>query len=580
MRDYFRKLLVRSELTAAIFALRRELSIVAALSMLANVLMLAPTLYMLQVFDRVLTSQNELTLLAVSAIALFLYAVMALAEQMRTRVLIIAGVQFDEKLGTRIFAASFDAYLNQAATIAPKAAGDLTVVRQFLTGNGIFAFFDVPWVPVYLAVLYIMHPWLGHMAVVFAFIQAALAWLAHRMTAAPTDVADKTASAEQLFLQSKLRNSEAVESMGMVVNLLEHWRARHHLAIDKATRAQFALSRISAISKFVRYTQQSLALGMGAVLAIDGQITPGAMIASNVLTSRALAPIDLLVNVWRPYFSAREAFFRLEGLLARYPRRLRAFKKTVPVGEVKLIDVVARAPGRNEPILRNVSLDTTPGILTVVMGPSGSGKSTLARVMVGIWSDVRGDVLLDGVAIDSWDRIELGPHIGYLPQDVELFEGTIAENIARFGQVDSAKVIEAAKTTGLHDMILRFPKGYDTTIGESGGMLSGGQRQRIGLARAVYGKPALIVLDEPNANLDEAGENALMLAVLDLKNEGKNIVLVTHRSAAMAATDRLVVMQNGRIQAMGPRDAVLLALQEAKNNPPSAHAGPSEQTSA
>lgn len=557
-----RKWFVRSELTAALFAMRREFMTVAGLSMLVNILMLAPTLYMLQVFDRVLTSQSELTLLAVSIIALAFFVVSSFAEQMRTRILIMVGIRFDEKLGTRIFAASFDAHLHQSSNLAQKATHDLAQLRQFATSSGIFAFFDVPWIFVYVGVLYIMHPWLGHMAVVFTMVQGALAWVGHRVTVGPNEVAERAAAAEQLFAQTKLRNSEVLEALGMVANLLVHWRDRHHQTLEKAAIAHIASSHITAISKLVRYTQQSLALGMGALLAIDGQITPGAMIASNVLTSRALAPIDLLVSAWRPYFAAREAFVRLDALLKRFQRPSQRRKGKVPVGEIALQQVTAHAPGRKENVLKEVSLNTIPGTMTVVIGPSGSGKSTLARVMVGIWPDVRGNVLLDGEPLADWDRVELGPHIGYLPQDVELFEGSIAENIARFGHVDSAKVIEAARTTGLHEMILRFPNGYDTQVNEIGGLLSGGQRQRVALARAVYGRPSLLVLDEPNANLDEAGETALMQTLLSMKGEGKTVVLITHRSAAMAATDQLVVMHNGTIRASGPRDTVLTLLRE------------------
>jgi ATP-binding cassette subfamily C exporter for protease/lipase len=554
----------RSELTAALVTFRSEFWAVAVFSMVANVLMLSPTLYMLQVYDRVLASQSELTLLALSLITLFLFGVMAFAEWMRSRVLVRAGVRLDERLSSRVFNASFDAYLNQSGAAQPRAFGDLIQVRQFLTGNGIFAFFDAPWVPIYIGVLYILHPWLGIMAIVFALVQGCLAWWGHVAAKAPSEAATKAGADVNAYLQGKLRNSEVLEPMGMVGNLQLHWTARNQTYLNLSTHAQGVTHRITAVSKFIRYTQQSLALGMGALLVIDGQLSAGAMIAANVLTTRALAPLDMMVGVWRSFISAREAFARLETLLGKYPERDVALKRVSPAGRLALSNVIASAPGRTSPILKSVNVQAHPGTVTVILGPSGSGKSTLARVMVGIWSNVSGDVLLDEMPLQGWDRVELGPHIGYLPQDIELFEGTIAENIARFAEVDSDKVIEAARNAGLHEMILRLPKGYDTPIGEAGNLLSGGQRQRVGLARAVYGNPVLVVLDEPNANLDDVGEAALMNTVRSLKESGKTVILITHRPGAIAAADQLLILQDGQIVMSGPRDAVLQALRNAQ----------------
>lgn len=553
----------RSELTQVLWTFRREFIMVGAFSMVANVLMLTPTLYMLQVYDRVLMSRSELTLLAMSLITLFLFAVMAFSEWMRSRVLVRSGVRLDEALGTRVFNASFEAYLSQSSTGPARAFGDLIQIRQFLTGNGIFAFFDAPWAPIYIAVLFFMHPFLGWLSIFFALVQLALAWFGHRHTVAPAEAASKAASEAGGYLQSKLRNAEVLESMGMVHNLRPHWQERHEGALALQSASQSLAHRITAWSKFIRYSQQSLALGAGALLVIDGQLSPGGMIASNILIARALAPIDMVVGTWRAFIGARSAFERLEVLLSEYPARDPALKRVAPQGALILRDVVATAPGRKEPILQRVSLAVQPGTVTVVLGPSGSGKSTLARTMVGIWPDVAGEVQLDGLPIDGWDRTELGPYLGYLPQDVELFEGTIAENIARFGEVQSEKVIAAARSAGLHEMILRFPKGYDTPIGEAGGLLSGGQRQRIGLARAVYGDPVLVVLDEPNANLDDVGELALVRSVQGLKAAGRTVVLITHRPGILAVADRLLVLRDGRVQADGPRDEVLTKLRTA-----------------
>ncbi len=554
----------RSELTQVLWSFRREFLIVGLFSMIANVLMLSPTLYMLQVYDRVMMSRSELTLLAMSLITLFLFGVMAFAEWMRSRVLVRAGVQLDAALGTRVFNASFESYLRQASSGPARAFSDLIQIRQFITGNGIFAFFDAPWAPIYMAVLFFLHPMLGWLAIAFACVQMALAWFGHRRTVAPAEQASKAQSESTAYLQSKLGNAEVLESMGMVHNLRPHWARRHAQTLAVQSASQGITHRITAWSKFIRYTQQSFALGAGALLVIDGQLSPGAMIAANVLMTRALAPIDMMVGTWRGFIAARSAFERLEALLKEFPARDPALSRVPPNGALTLRNVVATAPGRKTPILKGISTEVSAGTVTVVLGPSGSGKSTLARTMVGIWPDVSGEVLLDGLPIDGWDRDELGPHIGYLPQDIELFEGSIAENIARFGELDSDKVIAAARSAGLHEMILRFPKGYDTPIGEAGSLLSGGQRQRIGLARAIYGNPVMVVLDEPNANLDDVGEAALVRTVQALKADGCTVFLITHRPGILAVADRVLILRDGQVQADGPRDQVLAALRASQ----------------
>ncbi|MDB5871007.1 MAG: type secretion system ATPase [Ramlibacter sp.] len=572
--DFFK----RSELTAALWAFRREFLLVGLFSMVANLLMLAPTIYMMQIFDRVMRSQSELTLLAVSMITLFLFGVMAFSEWLRSRVLVRAGMRFDEHLSTRVFNASFESYLSQSSASPSRAFGDLITLRQFITGTGIFAFFDAPWAPIYIAVTFFLHPLLGVVALVFAIFQGSLAWFGHRQTVEPSEDAARANSDVNAYLQSKLRNSEVIESMGMLGSLRKRWRVWQGVYLIQSLHAHHVSSRVMAWSKFIRYSQQSLSLATGALLVIEGELSPGAMIAANLLMNRALAPIDQLVTVWRSYIVTRAAFERLEHLLAEYPERDPNLSRVAPHGEMTLRDVVASAPGRAEPILKGVSFSAQAGTVTAIMGPSGSGKSTLARVMVGIWPDVSGEVLIDGLPIAGWNRMELGPHLGYLPQDIELFEGTIGENIARFGEIDSEKVIAAARSAGLHEMILRFPKGYDTPIGEAGNLLSGGQRQRIGLARAVYGDPALLVLDEPNANLDDAGEAALVKTVQQLKALGKTVFLITHRAGAIAVADRILLLQDGRIKADGPRESVLASLRPApaRKEPPNPALGPAQ----
>ena len=554
----------RNELSRILWEFRYEFVVAGVFSMIANLLMLTPTIYMLQVYDRVMLSQSMGTLMAVSLITLFFFGVLTFAEWSRSKLLVSSGVRMDELLSKRLFHASYDAYLNPAVKNPSRAFNDLTEVRQFLTGNGIFAFFDAPWAPIYIAVLFLLHPWLGVMAIGFAAVQASLAWWGSNASKPAQAVASKSQQDAGSYLQSKFRNAEVIESMGMLSHLYRRWAEQNTRAMGHALNAQEVSGRVVAWSKFIRYTQQSLALGGGALLVIQGELSPGAMIAANVLMTRALAPIDLMVGTWPGFLSAKEAFVRLRNLLEAHPLRVKNELSIVPKGDVVLKEVVASAPGRKEPILKGISALMPAGTVTVVLGASGSGKSTLARVLLGIWPHDKGDVLLDGEPILKWDRMGLGPHIGYLPQDIELFDGTIAENIARAGQVVSEKVIAAAEASGLHQMILRFPKGYDTPMGEAGGLLSGGQRQRIGLARALYGEPALVVLDEPNANLDDEGEAALVRAVQVMKAKGKTVVLISHRPGIVGVADRLLILHQGTVQASGPRDGVLAALQKQR----------------
>jgi ATP-binding cassette subfamily C exporter for protease/lipase len=554
----------RNELSRILWQFRYEFVVAGVFSMVANLLMLTPTVYMLQVYDRVMLSQSMGTLMAVSLITLFFFGVLTFAEWSRSKLLVSSGVRMDELLSKRLFHASYDAYLNPAVKNPSRAFNDLTEVRQFLTGNGIFAFFDAPWAPIYIAVLFMLHPWLGVMAILFAAIQASLAWWGSNASKPAQAVASKSQQDAGSYLQSKFRNAEVIESMGMLSHLYRRWAEQNTRAMGHALNAQDVTGRVVAWSKFIRYTQQSLALGGGALLVIQGELSPGAMIAANVLMTRALAPIDLMVGTWPGFLSAKEAFVRLRDLLEAHPLRVKNELTMVPKGDVVLKELVASAPGRKEPILKGISAIMPAGTVTVVLGASGSGKSTLARVLLGIWPHEKGDVLLDGEPILKWDRMGLGPHIGYLPQDIELFDGTIAENIARAGQVVSEKVIAAAEASGLHQMILRFPKGYDTPMGEAGGLLSGGQRQRIGLARALYGEPALVVLDEPNANLDDEGEAALVRAVQVMKAKGKTVVLISHRPGIVGVADRLLILHQGTVQASGPRDGVLAALQKQR----------------
>ena len=552
-------------LSTVMWTFKREFLTVAFFSMVVNLLMLTPTLYMLQVYDRVLISQSELTLLVVSLLTLFLFVMMAFGEWARSILLVRTGVKLDQALSQKVFRSSFLSYLNPSESDPAKAFGYLISLRQFMTGNGVFALFDSPWVPIYIGVLFLLHPVLGWVAIGFALVQTSIAWYGHSLgKQIQADSAQSQADAQK-FMQSKLRNIEVLSSMGMLSSLFARWQKLQYKALLQGGSAQQRLGAVTAVSKFARYSQQSLNLGVGGWLVIVGEISPGAMIAANVLTTRALAPIDLLVMSWPGFLTSKTAYERLKELMGFQHKGREKTLTEVPLGQLKVEGLTVRVPGRDKPVLSQVDFVALPGTVTVVLGPSGSGKSTLARSMLGIWPEFEGRILLDEQDITQWTRESLGPHLGYLPQDIELFDGTIAENIARIGEVNSEQVIAAAQAAGLHQMILRFPKGYDTRVGQAGSFLSGGQRQRIGLARALYGQPVLVVLDEPNANLDDEGENALLNAVLLLKQQGKTVVLISHRQGVLKVADRLVILQDGQVVASGPRDGVLAALQKQRD---------------
>ena len=544
----------RSELGRLMWRFRREAIWVAIFSFFANLLMLTPTLYMLQVFDRVMISGSDLTLLALTLIAVLFFVVMGFAEWVRSRLLVRASAKLDTALSTRVFNAAFEARLNNAGTARNpfQAMGDLTTVRQFLTGTGAFACFDLPWTAIYVAVLFVMHPWLGWAAIGFAMLQGTAAYIGHRLTAPLHAKAMDATSETNAFLFSKARNAETVEALGMVGNLKRLWLQLHgKQGVANAVAFEHA-HRLQSFTKFLQYTQQSLTLALGAWLAIKGQIGVGSMVASNALIGNALRPISTLSATLKQFIEAKACYLRLEKALEDNPERAAGHTPDQVKGQVTLKGLVATAPGRQQPILRGLVAEFQAGEVVAIIGPSGAGKSTLARCLVGIWPGVTQQVLIDGHPIEEWSREALGPHLGYLPQDIELLDGTIAENIARFGKVDSAQVIEAATRTGLHDMILRFPKGYDTPMGEAGSLLSGGQRQRIGLARAIYGSPQLVVLDEPNSSLDDVGEAALVKTIRELKRHGTTVFMIVHQPHLLTVADKALVLEQGQVARLGP----------------------------
>lgn len=553
----------KSELYLVLSSFKGAFLYVALFSFVINSLMLVPSIYMLQVYDRVLASRNAETLLMLTIIMLVLYLLMSLLELVRSQVLIRLGAKLDMQLNERVYKAAFEGSLKNSGANAAQSMHDLGNLRQFLTGSGLFAFFDAPWAPIYLGVVFLLHPLLGYVSLAAMLLLMVLTWLTEKVTKVPLDAANKEAIAASNLMSANLRNAEVIEAMGMLPNIRKSWLARHKKTILLQAVASDRGAMVSSTTKFVTVSVQSLILGAGALLAIDGTITPGAMIAGSILMGRAMAPVQQAMATWKQFLSARSAYGRLVNLLQTFPVRPVGMSLPKPTGKISVANLAAMPPGTSLPILRNVSFEVSAGEIVGVIGPSASGKSTLARLLVGVWAPTGGSVRLDGAEISQWNKEELGPYIGYLPQDIELFAGTISENIARFGEIDSSRVIAAAQQAGVHEMILHLPQGYNTPIGAGGGVLSGGQRQRIALARALYGNPSVIVLDEPNSNLDDVGEAALLAAVRNMKEEGKTVILITHRTSIISAVDKLLVMQAGTTVGFGSRDEIVAALSTA-----------------
>ena len=554
----------QSEIAAALRQFKGIFKTVAVFSMAINLLMLVPSIYMLQVYDSVLTSRNLMTLAMLSLITALFYAIISGLEWVRSQVLIRVGAQVDALLSERIYTAAFEQNLKKNNFQAGQALTDLTTIRQFVTGQGLFAFFDVPWFPIYLAVNFLFDFWLGVFSLVGTVVLMALAWANDRVSSKPLSEAGQLAMVSGAMATNNLRNAEVIESMGMLPNLRARWHKLHQQFLAQQAIASDKASVVTAVTKLFRLTLQSYILGLGAWLVIEGRLTPGMMIAGSILMGRALSPVEQLIAVWKQVAGVKTAWKRLDDLLQQNPARATGMPLPAPTGQLSIENVTAAPPGGQVAVLKGVQLSLAAGEVLAIIGPSASGKSSLARLMVGIWPAQMGKVRLDGADLYQWNKDALGSHLGYLPQDIELFAGTVAENIARFGAVDSEKVIAAAQLAGVHDMVLRLPKGYDTPIGDGGAGLSGGQQQRIGLARALYGQPSLIVLDEPNSNLDDAGEAALIQAIRELKALKRTVVLITHRMPILTISDKLLVLNEGSVQGFGPTQQILGALAQAR----------------
>ena len=547
----------------ALRAVRPAFIAVIVFSFFINLLGLNASIYMMQVYDRVLSSRSIETLVFLTLITGFLYMVWAALEGVRTRVLERAGVAFDGKVNTAVFDAIQRAAVRERAAGQTQSLRDLDSVREFFAGPGLTALCDLPWMPIYAICATMLHPYYGLLALGSALLSGGLAVLNNRVTRGSLAEANRKSITASNLAAATLRNAEVLQAMGMSAELRRRWTTVRDAAMGWQGVAGDRGTVLVSLTKFNRALVQSIVLGLGAYLAIQREISPGMIIAGSILVGRCIQPIELAVGNWKSVVNARSAYERVQQLLRSAPEAGSRLRLPDPRGELSVEALFVRAPGRDVPVVRNLSFRLPAGTSLGVIGPTAAGKSSLARALVGVWPAVSGCVRLDGSDLTHWDETQLGQAIGYLPQDVELFAGTIAENIARFTAADSVHIVAAARLAGVHDLIQHLPQGYNTQIGEGGTALSGGQRQRIGLARAVFGLPALIVLDEPNASLDPPGELALAEALRQLKAAGRTVVTITHRSAALGQCDMVLALKDGVAQAFGPREEVMSRLMGA-----------------
>ena len=553
-----------SELALAFDPLKPVLMRAAGFSMVISLLALSPTVYMLEVYDRVVNSRSGMTLAMLTVVVVLCYAVMEILEKVRGAMMRAAGVQLDEKLSERVYNAMFQGFLKRHVSGGTQVLNDLKLVREFLFNPALLAVLEAPVALVALALIFAINPLLGWSAVVGALAQMGVAYMNGRATRKPLNEANRSAAAAQQFAEASLRNAHVMESMGMLDAVQARWQKRQDQFLAHQAQASEGAGLWTAMSKLIQQLMGSVLLGLGAWLFLGNTLNGGGgmIIIGSVLGGRVLAPLGQVVAQWNAVVNVRAAWARLEALLAQIPEKPEAMSLPAPKGFLTVEALMAGAPGQQVPIVRGVQFGIQPGEVLAVIGPSASGKTTLARLLVGLWPAISGKVRLDGADVHAWDKAELGPYLGYLPQGVELLDGTLAENIARFGDVDMAQVEAAARLVGLHELIMSMPQGYNSPIGRDGTMLSGGQRQRVGLARALYGKPVFVVLDEPNSSLDEVGDAALANAIATLKQMGTTFVVMTHRSSILGVADKILLMREGTQQAFGPRDEVLAALQQ------------------
>lgn len=533
----------------------------AFFSMFINVLQLTFPIYMLQIYDRVLSSYSMPTLYVITLAAVVSLIVMACLEFTRSRLLVRCGVAIDQALSRNVLEALLKNASLPQGKVNQAGLRDVNIVRNFFAGNAIFTLFDIPWTPLFLAVIYFLHPVMGMVATAGAVLLVIFALINEKASRKPLDAANTVNGFSAKFVESARRNAQSVRCMGMLDGVAGRWEGYNDTVTKLQTQASRRSGLVQSLSSWLRQSMQVFIYGVGAWLTLQGQATAGIMIASSIIMGRALAPVQMGIGSWKQMVEARGAWQRLKETLGGVEEK-ESMELPEPKGALAA-EKVSFVLNQTF-ILRDINFALEPGESLGIIGPSGAGKSTLCRILLGIWGAGGGVVRLDGANIYDWDAEKLGPYIGYLPQDIELFSGTVAENIARLGDVDSEKVVAAATRAGVHELVLNLPQGYDTKVGEGGMVLSGGQRQRIGLARAIYAEPKLVVLDEPNSNLDDAGEKALLESWKHLKEIGTTLVVVSHKPALLAGVDKILMLKAGQMAMFGPRDAVFKKLMEVQ----------------
>jgi ATP-binding cassette subfamily C exporter for protease/lipase len=551
-----------SPLFKVLLEMRPAWTAVFVFSAVINLLMLAPTVYMMQVSDRVMTSRNMMTLLMLTLLVLGIFVIMGTLEWARSRVLVRLGVQLDRRLGPRLLSLSHRFEIEKLGD-GRRLLADLTQLRSFLTGYAVLALLDAPWAPIYLVVTLMIHPLLALVILGGTVVMVILTYITERAVRKPLADSNNSAAETSRFVATNMRHGEVIEAMGMFPMMLERWRQKQERHLTDQAVASDRAGFVQGITKFVRMTNQSVAMGVGGFLFLSTDVSPSIVFAAMLLSSRISGPIESLLMTWSQLGTTTESWRRIDDALRHADHEYSGVTLPPPKGEVTLEGVFGGPPGVASPFVQSVNLKIPAGVIVAIVGSSASGKSTLVRLITGVWAPRMGTVRLDGADLRTWRREQLGPYIGYLPQDVELIEGTVAENIARLGPLDSDRVIAAARAAGVHEMILQMADGYGTQVGANGAFLSGGQRQRIALARAMYGDPPLLVLDEPNANLDEAGELALDTALQAAKQRGQTVIIVSHRPIAIRNCDLILVMQDGQVLLYGPREQVMAKLASA-----------------
>lgn len=558
-----------SELKLTVLTLKPHFIKALWFSLLSSLLVLAPSWYMMEVYDRVVNSRSHTTLVMLTIMVVAAYVVMEILDWVRSEILHHAGDDLDRALGQRVVQAMFDANLKKIPGGTIQSLNDFRSVREFISSPIVLAVMESPTSLVFLGLIFAMSPVLGWAAVVGAIAQTLVTWLNERGSQPPLMAANRSAIAAQQYADGSLRNAQVIESMGMIGNIYKRWMVRQKEFIDLQAQASANAGLYQALSRMIQNIMGSLLLGLSAWLLLRHALNGGdaMMIVSSILGGRVLAPLVQIVSQWRTLVNARDAWGRLDFLLSAAPVKPQFMTLPAPKGQLTVEGVTAGPPGSSQFIVKGVAFALQPGEVLAVIGPSASGKTTLARLLVGLWPSAAGKVRLDGADVFTWEKSGLGPHIGYLPQGVELFDGTVAENIARFGEVDTAKVEEVARVVGIHEWVTSLEQGYETAIGPEGANLSGGQRQRIALARAMYGSPVFVVLDEPNSSLDEAGDQALSSAIAHMKARGTTFVIITHRTSVLGVTDKILLLRDGQAQAFGPRDEVIAALNKPNPSP-------------